>query len=85
MAGNTAPEPAFFDVAIVGAGMAGASLAFELAPHLRVLLLTWSMAGENSFVAKAVTLIMNCDKMVGGQYEKGLAEIKSLSEAAVKK
>jgi D-arginine dehydrogenase len=28
-----------FDVAIVGAGMAGASLAFELAPHLRVLLL----------------------------------------------
>ncbi len=39
MAGNTAPEPAFFDIAIVGAGMAGASLAFELAPHLRVLLL----------------------------------------------
>ncbi len=28
-----------FDVAIVGAGMAGASLAFELAPHARVLLL----------------------------------------------
>ena len=28
-----------FDVAIVGAGMAGASLAAQLAPHMRVLLL----------------------------------------------
>ena len=38
---STGPRPALghFDVAIVGAGMAGASLAFELAPHLRVLLL----------------------------------------------
>ncbi len=33
------PALGHFDVAIVGAGMAGASLAFELAPHLRVLLL----------------------------------------------
>ena len=38
---SAASRPALghFDVAIVGAGMAGASLAFELAPHLRVLLL----------------------------------------------
>lgn len=28
-----------FDVVIVGAGMAGASLAYEIAPHLRVLIL----------------------------------------------
>ena len=28
-----------YDIAIVGAGMAGASLAAELAPHARVLLL----------------------------------------------
>ena len=27
-----------FDVAVIGAGMAGASLAAELAPHARVLL-----------------------------------------------
>ncbi len=33
------PSLGHFDVAIVGAGMAGASLAFALAPHLRVLLL----------------------------------------------
>lgn len=35
----TGPNLGEFDVVIVGAGMAGASLAYELAPELRVLLL----------------------------------------------
>jgi len=61
------------------------TVEFIFKPQGTDTVLTWSMAGENSFMAKAVTLIMNCDKMVGGQYEKGLAEIKSLSEAAAKK
>src|ERR1043166_1207692 len=33
------PRPESFDIAVVGAGMAGASLAAELAPHARVVLL----------------------------------------------
>ena len=33
------PKLGDFDVAIIGAGMAGASLAYELAPHMRVLML----------------------------------------------
>ena len=43
---------------------------------------TWSMAGRNSFVAKAVGLFMNMDKMIGGQFEKGLAQIKLVVETA---
>lgn len=39
MVTNTISMTTKFDVAIVGAGMAGASLAAELAPHARVLLL----------------------------------------------
>ena len=42
---------------------------------------TWSMSGKNSFMGKAMGLILNCDKMVGGQFEKGLADLKSLVEA----
>jgi hypothetical protein len=34
---------------------------------------TWSMEGQNNFIAKAVCLFMNMDQMVGGQFEKGLA------------
>ena len=43
---------------------------------------TWSMYGKNSFIGKAVGLFINCDKMVGGQFEQGLAQMKSLAEAA---
>lgn len=42
---------------------------------------TWTMYGTNNFVGKAMGLIFNCEKMVGGQFEKGLASLKSLAEA----
>ena len=43
---------------------------------------TWSMYGKNNFMGKAIGLIMSCDKMVGGQFEKGLAALKSVVETA---
>jgi hypothetical protein len=45
---------------------------------------TWSMFGKNNFMGKAFGLIMNCDKMVGGDFEKGLASLKSIAEVAGK-
>ncbi len=42
---------------------------------------TWSMTGENKFLAKGIGLVMNMDKMIGGQFEQGLAELKSVAEA----
>jgi hypothetical protein len=41
---------------------------------------TWSMSGKNNFVFKAVGLFMNCDKMVGPDFEKGLVNLKSVVE-----
>jgi len=41
------------------------------------------MTGKNNFVAKAFSLVMNCDKMVGGQFEKGLANLQAVTEAEV--
>ncbi len=47
---------------------------------------TWAMVGQNNFVAKAMTLFMNMDKMVGADFEKGLAKLgeKSAAEHAVR-
>jgi hypothetical protein len=42
---------------------------------------TWSMFGKNDFVGKAMCLFMDMDKMVGGDFEKGLGSIKALVEA----
>ena len=42
---------------------------------------TWSMKGKKVFITKAMGLILSMDKMVGPQFEEGLAKMKSLSEA----
>jgi Polyketide cyclase / dehydrase and lipid transport len=42
---------------------------------------TWTMTGTNNFMGKVMGLIMNCDKMVGGQFEQGLASLKAVVEA----
>jgi uncharacterized protein YndB with AHSA1/START domain len=44
-------------------------------------LVTWSMSGKNNFFFKAFSLFVNCDKMVGRDFEKGLAALKSVAEA----
>jgi hypothetical protein len=46
---------------------------------------TWQMSGTKNFMFKLFGLVMNMDKMVGGQFEKGLASMKAVTEAAVTK
>ncbi len=41
---------------------------------------TWSMTGYNKFINKAVCLVMNMDKMVGRQFDEGLASMKAIVE-----
>ena len=41
----------------------------------------WSMSGRNNFFFKAFSLFMDCDKMIGGDFEKGLASLKAIAEA----
>jgi hypothetical protein len=41
-------------------------------------LVTWTMLGKKNFMAKAMGLFMNCDRMVGGQFEEGLANLKAV-------
>lgn len=53
---------------------------FSLEPEGGETRVTWSMYGRNNFAGKAVSLLMNCDKMVGGQFEQGLANLKEVVE-----
>jgi hypothetical protein len=58
---------------------------FALKPDGDKTAVTWSMNGTNNFMAKGFGLFMNLDKMVGGDFEKGLAQMKLVAEAAAKK
>ena len=54
---------------------------FTFRPEGDRTVVTWSMTGRNNFLAKAIHLFMNMDKMIGGNFEKGLAHMKSVVEA----
>lgn len=41
---------------------------------------TWAMRGRSPFMAKVMGLFMNCDAMVGKQFDEGLAKLKNLVE-----
>ena len=42
--------------------------------------LTWTMRGQNNFIGKAMCLVFDMDRMVGGDFEKGLEGIKAIVE-----
>jgi len=46
---------------------------------------SWSMSGENNFIGKVFCLFMSMDKMVGGDFERGLANLNTVAAAAAKK
>jgi hypothetical protein len=53
---------------------------FALTPKGDFTVLTWSMSGKNSFIGKIMVTIMNCEKMIGGQFEQGFANLKTIVE-----
>jgi uncharacterized protein YndB with AHSA1/START domain len=53
---------------------------FTLKGDARQTGLTWSMSGKKDFFSKGICLFMDMDKMVGGDFEKGLASIKAIVE-----
>jgi hypothetical protein len=55
---------------------------FKFQPKIDQTLVTWSMLGHKNFMFKAMHMVMNMDKMVGGDFEKGLEQMKSVAESA---
>ncbi len=55
---------------------------FSFKPDGNQTVVTWSMSGRKNFIVKAFGLFMSMDKMVGAQFEKGLASMKSVVETA---
>src|SRR6185369_8731640 len=60
-----------------------AGTAFALKPAGdKAVDVTWSMSGDNNLMGKVFGVFMNVDKMVGGDFEAGLANLKAVAEAA---
>jgi uncharacterized protein YndB with AHSA1/START domain len=48
---------------------------FRLAPEGAGTRVTWSMEGHHDFMGKAFSLFMDMDKMIGSDFERGLAQL----------
>jgi hypothetical protein len=46
---------------------------------------TWTMVGHNTFMGKLAGTFMDFDKMIGGDFERGLTQLKAVAEAEAKK
>jgi hypothetical protein len=54
---------------------------FTFKPEGDKTAVTWTMSGKNNFMGKAMSLFIDCDKMMGGEFEKGLANMKKVVES----
>ncbi len=53
---------------------------FTLVPAGDSTNVTWSMHGPVPYFAKIIHMFMNMDRMVGGQFDAGLADLKAAAE-----
>jgi uncharacterized protein YndB with AHSA1/START domain len=53
---------------------------FTLEPNGDSTNVTWAMDGQNAYIAKVMSLFFSMDSMVGGQFEEGLANLKTIAE-----
>ena len=58
---------------------------FTFKPEGDRTVVSWKMSGRKNYISKAYCLFVNMDEMVGGDFEKGLAEMKVIVEGASKK
>ena len=58
-----------------------AATDFVLQPEGAATRVTWTMSGQNDFLSKTMCLFMGgMDKMIGPDFEKGLRQLRSVSE-----
>ena len=53
---------------------------FTLSPQGATTEVTWAMYGPSRFMSKVISVFMNMDKLVGKDFEKGLAALKVEAE-----
>jgi len=53
---------------------------FDLQSQGDITVVTWNMSGSNNYIGKLMHMFINVDKMVGKDFEKGLAALKEQAE-----
>lgn len=75
-----APSKVALDLNMTKPMTASNKVEFTLVPAGDSTTVTWAMRGDTPYWAKVIHVFFNMDKMVGGDFEAGLAKLKSAVE-----
>jgi uncharacterized protein YndB with AHSA1/START domain len=54
---------------------------YHLTPEGAGTRFSWEMSGDGGFLGKLISVFINCEKMVGDQFNQGIANLKALVES----
>jgi hypothetical protein len=57
------------------------TVEFTFKPEGEETVVIWSMYGKNNFIGKLASVFIDCEKIVGPQFEKGLTDLGKLAAA----
>lgn len=77
---SSAPSKVALDLHMLTPFKADNVVAFTLAPQDGATNVTWAMDGPVPYFAKILHMFFNMDRMVGGDFEAGLAKLKAVAE-----
>ena len=75
-----APSRVALDLNMTRPMTAHNKVEFTLVPAGDTTTVTWAMRGDTPYFAKIIHVFFNMDKMVGGDFEAGLAKLKAAAE-----
>jgi uncharacterized protein YndB with AHSA1/START domain len=75
-----APSKVALDLNMTRPMTAHNKVEFILTPAGDTTTVTWAMRGDAPYLAKIIHVFLNMDKMVGGDFEAGLAKLKAVAE-----
>lgn len=56
-------------------------IEYSLAPEESGTRFTWAMSGDGGFVGKLISVFIDCESLVGGEFDCGIRNLKELIEA----
>jgi hypothetical protein len=77
---DTSPSHVTIDMHFMKPFDSYSTAEFALTPKGDSTDVTWTMHGPNAFVSKVITVFVSMDKMIGKEFETGLASMKTAAE-----
>lgn len=82
--GGEAPTHVDIDLVFEKPWKSHSQTAFSLTPAGDATQVTWTMTGPHTRMSKVMGVVMSMDKMLGKDFDKGLARLKAVSESSAR-